>query len=47
MSIPFATMEQKFLVFVYVGVWVVQGGYLAWVTWQWFHTPKPLPRGRE
>ena len=26
MSIPFATMEQKFLVFVYVGVWVVQGG---------------------
>ncbi len=47
MTIPFATMEQKFLVFVYVGVWVVQGGYLAWVAWQWLHTAKPLPPGEQ
>ena len=34
----FHTMEQRHLVFVYVGVWLVWGGYLAWVAMQWLRT---------
>jgi len=41
MHLSFDTMEARFLVYVYVGVWVIQGAYLARITWQWFHTPKP------
>jgi len=34
----FSTMSHRHLVFVYFGVWIVQGSYLAWITWNWFHT---------
>ncbi len=34
------TMEAHHLVAVYVTVWVVQGGYAAWIAWQWAHTRK-------
>ena len=34
----FSTMGHRHLVFVYVGIWLVQGGYLAWIAWNWFHT---------
>ncbi|SFS10559.1 hypothetical protein SAMN05421771_1812 [Granulicella pectinivorans] len=42
MRIPFETMQDRFLVYVYVGVWVIQLAYLGRITWQWFHTPKPV-----
>ena len=45
MHIPFGTMEERFLVYVYVGVWVIQTTYLGRITWQWSHTPKP-PSGK-
>ena len=38
------TMEQRHLLYVYVLVWVVQGGYASWVAWQWWRAgrePKP------
>jgi hypothetical protein len=34
----FSTMGHRHLVFVYFGVWIVQGSYLAWIAWNWFHT---------
>jgi len=34
----FSTMSHRHLVFVYFGVWFVQGGYLAWIAWNWAHT---------
>ena len=29
------TMEGRHLVFAYVGVVLLQGGYFAWVAWNW------------
>jgi hypothetical protein len=34
----FSTMAHRHLVFVYVGVWIAQGGYLGWIAWNWAHT---------
>ena len=31
----FSTMAHRHLVFVYAGVWALQGGYLAWTAWNW------------
>jgi hypothetical protein len=31
----FSTMGHRHLVFVYFGVWIIQGGYLAWIVWNW------------
>jgi hypothetical protein len=31
----FSTMAHRHLVFVYVGIWVLQAGYLAWTTYNW------------
>jgi threonine/homoserine/homoserine lactone efflux protein len=36
-----STMAHRHLVFVYVGVWIVQCAYLAWVGWNWRSTEKP------
>jgi hypothetical protein len=41
MHLTFDTMEARFLVYVYAGVWVIQLTYLGRITWQWLHTPKP------
>lgn len=41
MAIPFGTMQERHLVYVYVGMWVLQGGYLGWVVWAWFKARKP------
>jgi len=41
MHLNFETMEMRHLIYVYAGVWIVQGGYLGWIVWQWFHTKKP------
>ena len=32
------TMAQRHLLYVYVTVWLVQGGYAAWLIWQWRRT---------
>jgi hypothetical protein len=31
----FTTMAHRHLVFVYAGVWLVQGAYLAWIALNW------------
>ena len=31
----FSTMGHRHLVFVYVGVWLVQAAYLGWVALNW------------
>jgi hypothetical protein len=42
MALKFDTVEARYLVYVYVGVWVVQGGYFGRIVWQWFHARKPV-----
>ena len=36
-----STMASRHLVFVYAGVWLIQGGYLAWIAWNWRHVKNP------
>jgi hypothetical protein len=35
MNIPFSTLSQRHLVYVYVVVWALQFGYGAWLLVQW------------
>jgi hypothetical protein len=34
------TVAAHHLAAVYLAVWLIQGGYAAWVAWQWAHTAK-------
>jgi hypothetical protein len=34
------SMEAHHLLYAYVVVWLIQGGYAAWIGWQWFQTAK-------
>jgi hypothetical protein len=36
----FSTMGHRHIFFVYAGVWVAQGSYLAWIAWNWAHIRK-------
>ena len=40
MTLKFGTMEERYLLYVYVGVWVIQAGYLGRIVWQWFKIRK-------
>ena len=33
-----STMPHRHLLFSYMTVLIVQGGYFAWVAWNWLHT---------
>jgi len=33
-----SSMEARHLLYAYVAVWLIQGGYAAWIAWQWKHT---------
>jgi hypothetical protein len=35
-----SSMEARHLLYVYVSVWLIQGGYAAWIAWQWMRTRK-------
>jgi len=37
------TLEQRHLLYVYLSVWIIQGGYFAWIAAQWLRTRKDLP----
>jgi hypothetical protein len=39
-----SSMEARHLLYAYVAVWLIQGGYAAWIAWQWFHTKRPAPQ---
>jgi len=32
------SMEAHHLLYAYVAVWLIQGGYAAWIGWHWFQT---------
>lgn len=34
-----SSMEAHHLLWAYLSVWIIQGGYCAWIAWQWLHTP--------
>jgi threonine/homoserine/homoserine lactone efflux protein len=36
-----SSMEAHHLLWVYLSVWIIQGGYLAWIAWQWRHIDVP------
>jgi hypothetical protein len=38
-----SSMAARHLLYVYLSVWFIQGGYCAWVAWHWFHTRNPQP----
>lgn len=35
------TMEHRHLVLAYLGVWALQGGYLARTAWGWYRMKPP------
>ena len=35
-----SSMEAHHLLWAYLSVWGIQGGYCAWIAWQWLHTPE-------
>jgi len=37
-----SSMEAHHLLAAYVAVWLVQGGYAAWIAWQWVRVGKEL-----
>jgi len=37
-----SSMAAHHLLYAYVSVWLIQGGYAAWVAWQWMRTRRPL-----
>jgi hypothetical protein len=36
------TLEQHHLLYVYLSVWIIQGGYCAWVATQWLRARNVL-----
>jgi hypothetical protein len=32
-----STMQHRHLLFAYLTVLGIQGGYFCWITWNWFH----------
>jgi hypothetical protein len=38
-----SSMAQHHLLYVYLSVWLIQGGYAAWIAWHWFQTKNPQP----
>jgi hypothetical protein len=38
------SMEAHHLLYAYVTVWLIQGGYAAWIAWHWAHTGRALRR---
>lgn len=37
------TMEQRHLLYVYLSVWLIQGGYCVWIAAKWAQTKRQIP----
>jgi hypothetical protein len=37
-----SSMAAHHLLYVYLSVWIIQGGYAAWIFWQWKHSKRSL-----
>jgi hypothetical protein len=33
-----SSMQAHHLLWAYLAVWIIQGGYAAWIAYQWTHT---------
>jgi threonine/homoserine/homoserine lactone efflux protein len=38
-----SSLAAHHLLYVYLSVWIIQGGYCAWLAWQWMHTKRNSP----
>ena len=38
-----SSMEQHHLLYAYLSVWLIQGGYCIWIAWKLAHTKRNLP----
>ena len=36
-----SSMAAHHLLWAYVSVWLIQGGYCAWIAWSWVRTKRP------
>jgi hypothetical protein len=36
-----STMPHRHLLFAYVAVWLIQGGYFGWIIWNWIQVRAP------
>jgi len=37
------TMQHRHLLFAYIVVWALQGGYFGWTAWQWHRLKNTRP----
>jgi len=37
------TMEQRHLLYVYLSVWLMQGGYFVWIALKWVQAKRHFP----
>jgi len=44
-KIPFTTLAERHLVYVYCAVWLLQFGYATWLALAWRKSSKPGFRG--
>ncbi len=35
-----SSLAARHLLYAYVSVWLIQGGYGAWIAWQWIRTKR-------
>lgn len=42
-----SSLEARHLLYAYVAVWIIQGGYAAWVFYQWLRVGKPKNLARN
>jgi hypothetical protein len=40
------TLAQRHLLYAYVSVWIIQGGYCAWVAWNWIRSSDKSSSGK-
>jgi hypothetical protein len=38
-----SSMEAHHLLYAYLAVWLIQGGYALWIVWQWVCTKRTVP----
>ena len=35
-----SSMEARHLLYVYLSVWLIQGGFCAWIAWNWMRAKR-------
>lgn len=42
-----SSLEARHLLYAYLAVWIIQGGYAGWVFYQWLRAGKPKDLARN